>query len=401
MDAFYQNYVISDEFLEERHVAIDDSDSLPMDYEDDGHGSLDSIGSNSSLSSATTLILGCGRRLSPHRLDLTVVLDMDHTIVGDLQALSDRDNLERNLLWPNWPAHIPQGVSPQVIEEYLLRGMLRPGFVDFVRTLVARGARIIVYTHSEERWASRVLSAVENVVDMKFISYVFSRKDCKDHHPHFSARKCLRHVVQKLDGHSHLDRIVMFDDDANVLGGDDRQLIDPVPPYSYWEKCPWDEVLTPQFVAQAPPQVQRVFETSVRTWQVAPPNYGKSNLTPRELEADLKWSQRMRQREDMRTSMNAMELRDTVMSRLAEFFRTWNNSDEFILAGSPHRSDSEPFPKPAPEFNDLMTSWPQSNRNSGHKSQSTTLSAALKDVLSVGPVRPPSFTPSFGQYCDD
>jgi hypothetical protein len=201
-----------------------------MDYEDDGHGSLDSIGSNSSLSSATTLILGCGRRLSPHRLDLTVVLDMDHTIVGDLQALSDRDNLERNLLWPNWPAHIPQGVSPQVIEEYLLRGMLRPGFVDFVRTLVARGARIIVYTHSEERWASRVLSAVENVVDMKFISYVFSRKDCKDHHPHFSARKCLRHVVQKLDGHSHLDRIVMFDDDANVLGGDERQFLVPVPP---------------------------------------------------------------------------------------------------------------------------------------------------------------------------
>ncbi len=228
MDALYENYV-PDDCLDERHAIIDDSDCLPIDYEEDVHGSLDSVGSNSSLSSATTSILACGG-LSPHRLDLTVVFDMDHTMVGDLQALSDRDNLERNLQWPNWPAHLPQGVSPQVIEKYLLRGMLRPGLVDFVRTLVARGARIIVYTHSEEKWASRVLTAVESVVGVNFISHVFSRKDCKDHHPHFSARKSLRHVVQHLDGHSHLDRIVMFDDDANVLGGDERQFLVPVPP---------------------------------------------------------------------------------------------------------------------------------------------------------------------------
>jgi len=398
MNAVYENYVIPDECLDERHHAMDDSDSLTLDYDGDGHGSLDSIGSNSSLSSASTSILR-GGALSPHVLNLTVVLDMDHTMVGDLQALSDRDNLERNLQWPNWPAHLAQGVSPQVIEKYLLRGMLRPGFVDFVRTLVARGARIIVYTHSEEKWASRVLAAVESVVDMKFISHVFSRKDCKDHHPHFAARKSLRHVVQQLDGHAHLDRIVMFDDDANVLGGDERQFLVPVPPYNYWEKCSWDEVLTPEFVAQAPLQVQRVFETSVRTWQVAPPNYGKSNLTPRDIEADIRWAQRMRQREDMRTSMNAMELRDTVMARLTEFFRTWNSDDSFFSTASMCRSDSEPFPK---HSSDLMTSWPQSYRHSSHVSQSTSLSAALRGVVSVGPVgRSAPCVPSFGQFCND
>jgi len=398
MDAVYENFV-PDDCLDERHAVSDDSDCLPIDYDEDVHGSLDSVGSNSSLSSASTSILGCGG-LSPHRLDLTVVLDMDHTMVGDLQALSDRDNLERNLQWPNWPAHLPQGVSPQVIEKYLLRGMLRPGLIDFVRTLVARGARIIVYTHSEEKWASRVLTAVESVVGLNFISHVFSRKDCKDHHPHFSARKSLRHVVQHLDGHSHLDRIVMFDDDANVLGGDERQFLVPVPPYNYWEKCPWDEVLTPQFVAQAPLQVQRVFETSVRTWQVAPPNYGKTNLSPRDVEADLRWAQRMRQKEDMRTSMNAMEMRDTVMTRLTEFFRTCSHHhDDFFSSGSMCRSDSEQYPKPV--SSDLMTSWPQSYRHSGHVSQSTSLSAALKAVVSIGPVGRPAAAPSFGQFCID
>jgi len=397
MDAVYENFAITDECLDER---LGDFDSTPIDYEDDSHGSLDSLGSNSSLSSATTSILGFVG-LSPHRLDLTVVFDMDHTIVGDLQALSDRDNLERNLQWPNWPAHLAQGVSPEVIEKYLLRGMLRPGFADLVRTLVARGARIIVYTHSEEKWAARVLSAVESLVDMKFISHVFSRKDCKDHHPHFSARKSLRHVVQQLDGHAHLDRIVMFDDDANVLGGDERQFLVPVPAYNYWEKCPWDEVLTPQFVAQAPAQVQRVFETSVRTWQVAPPSYGKSNLNPREVEADLRWAQRMRQKEDMRTSMNAMELRDDVMVRLTHFFRSWTGHDDFSSAGMICRSDSEPCLKPS-QFSDLMTSWPQSYRHSSHVSQSTTLSAALKGVVSVSPVgRPAPCLPSFGQFFHD
>ena len=132
---------------------------------------------------------------------------------------------------------------------------------------------------------------------------------------------------------------------------------------------------------------------------MAPPNYGKSNLTPRDIEADIRWAQRMRQREDMRTSMNAMELRDTVMARLTEFFRTWNSDDSFFSAASMCRSDSEPFPK---HSSDLMTSWPQSYRHSSHVSQSTSLSAALRGVVSVGPVgRSAPCVPSFGQFCHD
>ncbi len=139
---------------------------------------------------------------------------------------------------------------------------------------------------------------------------------------------------------------------------------------------------------------------SVRTWQVAPPNYGKTNLSPRDVEADSRWAQRMRQKEDMRTSMNAMEMRDTVMTRLTEFFRTWSHDDgDFFSSGSICRNDSEPYPKPV--LSDLMTSWPQSYRHSAHVSQSTSLSAALKAVVSIGPVGRPAATPSFGQFCMD
>ena len=43
MDAVYENFAITDECLDERLV---DFDSTPIDYEDDSHGSLDSLGSN-------------------------------------------------------------------------------------------------------------------------------------------------------------------------------------------------------------------------------------------------------------------------------------------------------------------------------------------------------------------
>jgi hypothetical protein len=141
---------------------------------------------------------------------------------------------------------------------------------------------------------------------------------------------------------------------------------------------------------------------SVRTWQVAPPNYGKSVLTPRELEADQRWAQRMRQKEDMRASTNTIELRDTVMQRLAEFFQTFNNHDSPFSAGSMGRSESEPYFKPASEFSDLMTTWPQPHRHSAPASHCSSLAAALKSVVMVGPIsRPAPCAPSFGQFCDD
>ena len=64
-----------------------------------------------------------------------------------------------------------------------------------MRALRQRGAVIVVYTHSEERWAARVLRAVEQVIGFPFIAALFSRTDCRDKHPHFSARKSLRHVI--------------------------------------------------------------------------------------------------------------------------------------------------------------------------------------------------------------
>lgn len=42
------------------------------------------------------------------------------------------------------------------IKPYLKRGMLRPGLLKFLEYLKEIGATVVVYTHSELRWASKV-----------------------------------------------------------------------------------------------------------------------------------------------------------------------------------------------------------------------------------------------------
>jgi hypothetical protein len=88
------------------------------------------------------------------------------------------------------------------------------------------------------------------------------------------------------------------------------------------------------------------------------------------------------------------------MQRLTEFFQTWNNHD--VPFSGMGRSESEPHFKPASEFSDLMTTWPQSHRHSAPMSHCSSLAAALKGIVSVSPVsRPVPCAPSFGQFCDD
>jgi len=81
----------------------------------------------------------------------------------------------------------------------------------------------VVYTHSEEKWASKVCEAMERMAGVPFIKRIFSRMDCKDGHPEFAARKSLDWVVSQMQALDHLkwtsvDRTIFFDDDGNALG---------------------------------------------------------------------------------------------------------------------------------------------------------------------------------------
>ncbi len=56
-------------------------------------------GSDEDDENAAAFLLAASHRMSQCAPHLLVVFDMDHTMVGDLVSLSDRDNVETNMPW--------------------------------------------------------------------------------------------------------------------------------------------------------------------------------------------------------------------------------------------------------------------------------------------------------------
>ncbi len=56
-------------------------------------------GSDEDDENAAAFLLAASQHLSQSAPHLLVVFDMDHTMVGDLVSLSDRDNVETNMPW--------------------------------------------------------------------------------------------------------------------------------------------------------------------------------------------------------------------------------------------------------------------------------------------------------------
>lgn len=251
--------------------------------------------------------------------NLLVVFDMDHTMVGDLVSLSDRDNIETNVPWLYWPEGKDRGLSPSFILDYLQRGMLRPGMLELLAHLRTVGATIVVYTHSEEKWAIKVCEAMERMAGWPFIKRVFSRMDCKDGHPNFPARKSLEFVVDSLktqDGlaWADVDNTIMFDDDGNALGKAEQDRLVKVASYDHWEPCQWDEVVNEDMMAQNPEEMADMVRRSVVEWGVAPPSYIKGQATnEEEVRRDFRWAAQAQKKESILLSFNKVARLDRVM----------------------------------------------------------------------------------------
>mmetsp|Transcript_8591 Transcript_8591/g.19684 ORF Transcript_8591/g.19684 Transcript_8591/m.19684 type:complete len:474 (+) Transcript_8591:218-1639(+) len=264
--------------------------------------------------------------------NLLVVFDMDHTLVGDLVSLSDRDNVETNVPWTYWPEGTPRGLGPEFIMPYFTRGMLRPGLLEFLQHLRAINATIVVYTLSEEKWAAKVCEAMERAVGWKFITHLFSRMDCKDGHPEFQARKSLDHVIKtmkRLYGMNWitLKNTIMFDDDGAALPKHEQSRLVKVAAYDYFEACQWDETVNEAMMARNPPDLADMARRSVAEWGIAPPSYGKKNRTPADEAADARWATALNQKREVQLAYNKVAKLDTVMFSLKEAFSGMNLSN--------------------------------------------------------------------------
>jgi len=258
-----------------------------------------------------------------HGKNLLVVFDMDHTMVGDLVALSDRDNIETNVPWTYWPEGKNKGLSPEFVIPYLQRGMLRPGLLELITSLRGLGATIVVYTHSEEKWAIKVCEAMERVAGMPFIKRIFSRMDCKDGHPEFTARKSLEFVVREMkekDGlhWAEVDKTIFFDDDGNAVNKSEQSRLVKVASYDYWEPCQWDEVVNEPMMRRNPPDLADMVRRSVVEWGIAPPSYIKGKVSADDAKKDARWAAQLQKKESILLSFNKVAKLDRVMFDIRE-----------------------------------------------------------------------------------
>jgi len=183
----------------------------------------------------------------------------------------------------------------------------------------AVGATIVVYTHSEEKWAIKVCEAMERMAGWPFIKRVFSRMDCKDGHPNFSARKSLEFVCEQLKKQDGLnwvdvDSTIMFDDDGNALGKNETDRLVKVASYDHWEPCQWDQVVNEDMLARNPDDLADMVRRSVVEWGVAPPSYVKGQATSEEeIRRDFRWAAQAQKKESILLSFNKVARLDRVM----------------------------------------------------------------------------------------
>eukprot|EP00294_Goniomonas_avonlea_P000882 CAMPEP_0114548542 /NCGR_PEP_ID=MMETSP0114-20121206/5039_1 /TAXON_ID=31324 /ORGANISM="Goniomonas sp, Strain m" /LENGTH=551 /DNA_ID=CAMNT_0001733143 /DNA_START=111 /DNA_END=1766 /DNA_ORIENTATION=+ len=248
-----------------------------------------------------------------------IIFDLDQTLVGDLQPHSDRDNLEANLPWSMWPQGQHRGVSQQELVELLDAGMMRPGTKQLIQDLKKQNAVIVIYTHSEQKWAQKVVAALQACVGTPFVHRLFTRQDCRDGHPEWTAKKCLLFVLAELGLEaSDLGRVIMFEDDPLAVPVSQRSRLAVVPPYTFYAHTPWDSHLTPHFLSTQPAELAARVSQAAREWGLAAPHFGLER-GPAEIASDLEWTQSRTRWSIQRSQMNIVLLREQLLTRTADF----------------------------------------------------------------------------------
>ena len=123
-----------------------------------------------------------------------VVLDLDHTMVGDVVPVLRRYRLLTALRDMGLRAPPPDSALDDAIANTPL---LRPGLVDYLRRRDADGSAVHVFTASERTWAQAVVRAIQRSAGITFARPLFARDDCIVREPDGSLRKSLATVAAR------------------------------------------------------------------------------------------------------------------------------------------------------------------------------------------------------------
>lgn len=177
-----------------------------------------------------------------------ILIDLDHTIQGDIEPQLEESNLHNLINSHNTNAPKTK-VDKQLIKKDFIRGLLRPGFKHFVKRMkdLFPNVEFFVYTASNTDWGKYIVKQIESVIGIHFNKRVFTRSDCLlDPNPmrntyYKSIKKvspdiftCLK-AKYKLVGpkQTYVFKHILLIDNNEVLRNEERRHLVKCPSYTF------------------------------------------------------------------------------------------------------------------------------------------------------------------------
>ena len=104
-----------------------------------------------------------------------IVLDLDHTMVGDVTPLLRRYTVLDAVRRWGLSGPCPDAA---LVATLSTTPLLRPGLADFLRRSTEAGKKLYVFTASERGWATALVRALQRATGARFAKPLFARDDC-------------------------------------------------------------------------------------------------------------------------------------------------------------------------------------------------------------------------------
>lgn len=168
-----------------------------------------------------------------------IFLDLDNTIVGDVSPIINEWLIVKELSPSSMKAFRAN------VALYLERGILRPGFPNFISTIRYNfpNCPIYIYTASESAWANLLVGCIEQFCEHKFNRPIFTRNNCvEEKNAYYKApHKLIQKIYPKLHQQfpevslQHWKTNYLMIDNYNFFHKNDLNRIVLCPSYNYTE----------------------------------------------------------------------------------------------------------------------------------------------------------------------
>lgn len=115
-------------------------------------------------------------------LPLTILLDIDGTLIGDITPQVILFEILERLKYTLKTQHgkpLRMSIDSTALQSKLQDGIIRPHFKNYFNDLKSHGVETFIYTASEKKWAEFLIKNIEQCMGVKFNRPIFTRNNCK------------------------------------------------------------------------------------------------------------------------------------------------------------------------------------------------------------------------------